>query len=646
MTNLRTRLGALTLAGTLLAGFLVAGAALPAQATNGGEDCAPREGKPAWTEVVPDINHPAEYETVVVTPGQEAKPAVWANFSPNKDQGPFVGPPTYPTDPRGTWHDKGHLPPGQAGPDGVYEQRDDKGEDKENGKGGDWFYRQAAVPAVEEVTEERLVKEAWIEVVPDIEHPEVLPITCEEDPEDPVFSECVSTGSTHFTNLSAWNLSETRAAGHNVLVENGLHVYTDDASSLAKAAGYLAVDFALKDYGSFDLDWTGTSPAPGGQMLVDLDNDGTPTGYLVIEDAYNGEWWLSANWNGDVPASELPVSAVGGGGADWASPQEFLNAFPDARIKAIGYSLGSGVKGDGVISSITAGCHVYTFGIVPPVTYEPSCTTVNDSFVIEGDGKISVPGGWESESIDVPLNGISTLADIGTVLNIEADPLQYVGLHIDTAEGTIVFEEEDSYQGKLWSETAWEGVEAGMGYAAFGSITDYIELNGDVAVTGIRLLYTHPEASTTTVESFTIGCTVYTFEPAVVVVPEKPADIVTVDTREAKDCITGTVTTYVVTTTTGSVYNAETNTWDRTEPVITRTSSERPVETGECPVVTPPAEEPPVTEPPAKEEPPVTPAFFGPLALTGGEFGWIVLAIVIALLLVIGGTYLYRRQRA
>lgn len=145
----------------------------------------------------------------------------------------------------------------------------------------------------------------------------------------------------------------------------------------------------------------------------------------------------------------------------------------------------------------------------PDPTFVPTCTTVTGSQTIVGNGIIAVDGGWASASIAVPAP--TTLAGIGTVLNIEATPLQYVGLHIDTAEGTIVFEEEGSYAGNLWSNDAWDGVEAGMGYAAFGSIEEYIELNGDVAVTGIRLLYTHPEASSTTVTEFTIGCTTYTF---------------------------------------------------------------------------------------------------------------------------------------
>ncbi|MEO6513742.1 MAG: PKD domain-containing protein, partial [Candidatus Saccharimonadales bacterium] len=41
---------------------------------------------------------------------------------------------------------------------------------------------------------------------------------------------------------------------------------------------------------------------------------------------------------------------------------------PDAKVKAIGYSLGSGVHGDGIIKKISLGCTDYTFGFVPPTT--------------------------------------------------------------------------------------------------------------------------------------------------------------------------------------------------------------------------------------------------------------------------------------
>lgn len=63
--------------------------------------------------------------------------SIWQNFSPNDKQGTFEGPPSWPTDSDGTWqHENKPIPPGQAGPDGVYQ----------NGNGnGSWFYRQASV---------------------------------------------------------------------------------------------------------------------------------------------------------------------------------------------------------------------------------------------------------------------------------------------------------------------------------------------------------------------------------------------------------------------------------------------------------------------------------------------------------------------
>lgn len=218
-----------------------------------------------------------------------------------------------------------------------------------------------------------------IEVTPaasvEVDHPEkdsvshyqihVVPVP-EEDP-DPRFVPCEVTGSQHFTSLEGWDFTQSSGDGSAswAIVENGLAVSTLSEGH-RKVAGYLPVSFPLSHYGTFDIDWTGTTPPPGGQLLVDLDGDGTPTGYLVIEDAYNGEWWLSANWGNDVDPADLPVTAVGGGGADWATPQEFLNAFPDANVLAIGFSLGSGVTGSGTINSITAGCKVYTFDLPDP----------------------------------------------------------------------------------------------------------------------------------------------------------------------------------------------------------------------------------------------------------------------------------------
>ena len=80
-----------------------------------------------------------ETEPEVIEP---AEAALWANFSPNKEPGqPYAGPPSYPSDPEGTWqHENGKtIPPGHVGPDGVYQL----------GQGnGSWFYRSGATAAV------------------------------------------------------------------------------------------------------------------------------------------------------------------------------------------------------------------------------------------------------------------------------------------------------------------------------------------------------------------------------------------------------------------------------------------------------------------------------------------------------------------
>lgn len=282
-----------------------------------------------------------------------------------------------------------------------------------------------------------------------------------------------------------------------------------------------------------------------------------------------------------------------------------------------------------------------------PTLYTPSCTTVTGAATIVGTGVLSVTGGWSSTSIAVPFSG--TLADIGTVLDIQASPVQYVGLHIRTAEGSIVFEEEASYAGNLWSTEAWDGVEPGLGYAAFGSITEFIELNGDVAVTGIDLLYTHPEASSTTVTSFTIGCKVYTFVPPVTEEP-LPEDTVVVSdwTEPVYDCDTeaGTgVPIYQTTTTT---------TWTRGEdgePVSTVTTSteegafivaEHDIAELECPVVTEPK---PTEKPTPAAQSPESPTPTA-LAVTGGPTVPLIAGgLVAAVLLALGGTLVAARRR-
>ena len=191
----------------------------------------------------------------------------------------------------------------------------------------------------------------------------------------PTIAACTTYGSVVTTpaNLAAWDFSDTRATGHNDLTPNALRVWTEGATSTDKAAGYYPTNFALSALGtetitqSLDITTTtGTTP-PGLQLVVDFDGDGAPDGILVGEAIYGGPWWLNNNAATFVKTG-APHNGGGYGSAWYGTPQEWLTAFPSARVRAIGYSLGSGVLGDYLINRITLGCVYYTFSNVtaPP----------------------------------------------------------------------------------------------------------------------------------------------------------------------------------------------------------------------------------------------------------------------------------------
>lgn len=162
----------------------VVGLVSTGQAANGDEPCVPSD---AYTETIehPEVSH---NETVTVVDQEawtETVPGVaafWANFAPNNNNAPFIGPPFYPSDPRGTWIV--HNNDGGPGQDqsGVYPIGNPH-------KGGNWFYREQGTPDTfinhPEVSHEETVKvvdeEAWTET---IEHPAVVCETDEPTPTD------------------------------------------------------------------------------------------------------------------------------------------------------------------------------------------------------------------------------------------------------------------------------------------------------------------------------------------------------------------------------------------------------------------------------------------------------------------------------
>lgn len=206
------------------------------------------------------------------------------------------------------------------------------------------------------------------------------------------------------------DFSETRSKGHNDFLEDALHVYTDTpADGQSKAAGYLAFDEPLAGLGEPSLVFTPTGSAPGlpsNQLVIDFGTDdgmhgvgapdGAVDGTLVGEPSFYGtDWWLttgSAQW-----VKDLAPETSGGSGSTWhGTLDEWRSVFAQAEVLGVGYSLGSGVYGDGILSSMTFGDTTYHFalGIGPcqalyddtsmTYTFTQDCSTLGTIHVADG----------------------------------------------------------------------------------------------------------------------------------------------------------------------------------------------------------------------------------------------------------------------
>jgi hypothetical protein len=91
---------------------------------------------------------------------------------------------------------------------------------------------------------------------------------------------------------------------------------------------------------------------------------------------------------------------------------DYLAANPDARVLAIGYSLGSGVLGDAVISQITAGCVNYLFDVPPP---KPRIFVSPNSVVPGQVVNVSVTNFGATESVRVRWRVGSSWVPVGTL---------------------------------------------------------------------------------------------------------------------------------------------------------------------------------------------------------------------------------------
>ena len=182
-------------------------------------------------------------------------------------------------------------------------------------------------------------------------------------------------------------LSDTRSAGHVSFRTDGLNVKTDDATSNAKAAEYFGITGKIPT--SASLDWHGTQPQPGQQIVFDadgIDKNGNDYNILVGEPVYGGNWWLTNGSSATAKAADPSGADNGGNGSDYfGTLTDWSNALPNARVYAAGFSLGSQVKGDGVIDSMTYGDTTYRFSSITPAA--PVVKTVAN---VRGSSAIAV----------------------------------------------------------------------------------------------------------------------------------------------------------------------------------------------------------------------------------------------------------------
>ncbi|WP_148077061.1 hypothetical protein [Nocardioides aurantiacus] len=186
--------------------------------------------------------------------------------------------------------------------------------------------------------------------------------------------------------------SDTRATGHYEVQGAGLRVFTESNTSTDKVAEYVDTNTPLASTGEPTLDYTPTSGTipPGYQLIVDFDADGTNDGILVGEKVYNGTWWLNNAADADIKAA-APHTGGGYGSPYYGTLDEWRANFPNAIVKAFGFSLGSGVKGDGVINSITFAGTTYTFAKPVVLTSKDQCknggykTSTSPVFTTQGE---------------------------------------------------------------------------------------------------------------------------------------------------------------------------------------------------------------------------------------------------------------------
>ena len=180
-------------------------------------------------------------------------------------------------------------------------------------------------------------------------------------------------------------LSDTRATGHVEFLKDGLHVWTEGNTSTDKAAEYVGVP-TQGIPATASLNWIGTQPQPGSQIVFDVDSDRTNDNtwnILVGEPVYGDDYWYPGGTTRALAHGVTCPQTTGGSGSDChGTLAEWQTAVPGAQVYAVGFSLGSGVKGDGVIRDLQVGDTDYRFTSDPATTVVPVAGTATVKTIV------------------------------------------------------------------------------------------------------------------------------------------------------------------------------------------------------------------------------------------------------------------------
>jgi hypothetical protein len=192
-------------------------------------------------------------------------------------------------------------------------------------------------------------------------------------------------------------LSDTRPGGHYNVEGSSLHIQTTSNTSADKVAEYVDTNVPLADVGEPSLTYdavSGTIP-PGFQLVIDIDGDGHSDGILVGEPTFYGnDWWTSDT---NTIALFAPSTTTGtshtaaSGSAHHGTLDEWRANLPTARVIAFGFSLGSGVQGNGYIRQMDFNGTTYTFAADVVLTSKDQCknggwaTSYPQTFKNQGD---------------------------------------------------------------------------------------------------------------------------------------------------------------------------------------------------------------------------------------------------------------------